>query len=92
MLDAKFYVNRMSQENEELGRKLGEESRSAESAAESYMQRSSLSDELRSAELYQFKQCAIGLAQEYKRHSDANSLQVVQDRERGLQINTALRK
>ena len=60
-------------------------------AAESYLQRSSLSDELRCAELQQFRQSAQGLAQAYQTQTDANCQQVVQDRERGLQVNLQLR-
>ena len=55
------------------------------------MQHSNLSNELRSAEMQKFRQCELGLAAEYQRHTEVNCLQVDQDRERGSKINAALR-
>ncbi len=91
MSDAAFFVSRMSQQNEDLDRRLKEESRSAENAAAEYLQHSNLSNELRSAEMQKFRQCELGLAAEYQRHTEVNCLQVDQDRERGSKINAALR-
>ena len=55
MSDAKFFVKRVGQENEELGRLLGEENRAAQIAAQNHLQKSNLSEEYRHAELQQFR-------------------------------------
>ncbi len=60
--EAKFFVKRVGQENEELGRLLGEEHRVAQLAAQDHLQKSHLSDEYRQAEFQKFKQTAEGLA------------------------------
>ncbi len=89
--DAAFFVSRMSQQNEDLDRRLKEESLSATNAAAEYLQQSNLGKEFRSAEMQKFRQCELGLAVEFQRQTEINCQQVVQDRERGLKVNTALR-
>ena len=89
--DAKFFVKRVGQENEELGRLLGEENRIAQMAAQDHLQRSHLSDEYRQAEFQKFKQTADDLARAYQVQSDANCQQVLSDRENGMKVNLELR-
>ncbi len=89
--DAKFFVKRVGQENEELGRLLGEENRIAQMAAQDHLQRSHLSDEYRQAEFQKFKQTADDLARAYQVQSDAKCQQVINDRENGMKVNLELR-
>ena len=90
MADAAYYVQKMGQENAELGQQLVHQSIVAQRAAHDYLLKSNLSEQQREAEQQNFRQIAEGLARAYDEQTRANSLQVISDREKGLQANLML--
>ncbi len=90
MAEAKYYVQRMSQENAELGQQLAQQGMAAHLAAQEHLQKSNLSEQQREAELQGFRQMAEGLARSYNEQTRINSQQVISDREKGLKANLTL--
>ena len=90
MADAAYYVQKMGHENAELGQQLVHQSIVAQRAAHDYLLKSNLSEQQREAEQQKNRQIADGLARAYDEQTRANSLQVISDREKGLQANLML--
>ncbi len=91
MLEAKYYVKRMSQENEELGQRLHDESVVAQTAVQNHFQHSQASDQHRHNELHTFMGLVEGLKQQYHSHMENNDQRVRQYQEQGVMENQGLR-